>query len=358
MTAIPAQDAATGSFRIGLLEIGPGLRPAVIAEVAQAHDGSLGQAHAFIDAIADAGADAVKFQTHIAAAESTGAEPWRVAFSRQDATRYDYWRRMEFTPAQWQGLAEHATQRGLLFLSSPFSPAAFELLDRIGMPAWKIASGEIANLPLIRQAAATGRPVLLSSGMSDYAELDAAVATCRSAGAPLAVFQCSTVYPCPPERVGLNVMLDLQRRYASPVGLSDHSGRVFAGLAAAALGASLIEVHVTFSRQMFGPDVSSSLTFPELAELVNGVRDIHRMRTIPVDKEQAARELDSVRRVFLKSVVALRSLPAGAVLGAGDLGLKKAGGGLPPHRLETLLGRRLVRAVAENAALQEEDLAP
>ena len=114
----------------------------VIAEVAQAHDGSLGMAHAFIDAIASAGADAVKFQTHIARAESTPAEPWRVKFSPQDKTRYDYWKRMEFTEEQWHGLKQHAEERGLKFLSSPFSTEAVDLLTRVGVAAWKVASGE------------------------------------------------------------------------------------------------------------------------------------------------------------------------------------------------------------------------
>jgi N-acetylneuraminate synthase len=120
----------------------------IIGEVAQAHDGSLGMAHAFIEAIAAAGADAVKFQTHIAAAESTPAEPWRVRFSAQDASRYDYWKRMEFTEEQWRGLKQHAFEKGLLFLSSPFSLEAVELLERVGVAAWKIASGETGNRPL------------------------------------------------------------------------------------------------------------------------------------------------------------------------------------------------------------------
>ena len=120
----------------------------VIGEVAQAHDGSLGSAHAFIDAIARAGADAVKFQTHIAAAESTPSEPWRVRFSPQDATRYDYWKRMEFTPDQWLALKRHADERKLIFLSSPFSVEAVQLLQRVGVPAWKVASGEISNASL------------------------------------------------------------------------------------------------------------------------------------------------------------------------------------------------------------------
>ena len=115
----------------------------IVAEMAQAHDGSLGTAHAYIDAIAKAGADAIKFQTHIAAAESTPSEPWRVKFSPQDATRYDYWKRMEFTEKQWHGLKKHADERGLKFLSSPFSVEAVELLTRVGVAAWKVASGEV-----------------------------------------------------------------------------------------------------------------------------------------------------------------------------------------------------------------------
>ena len=128
----------------------------VIAEVAQSHDGSLGIAHAFVDAAARAGAGAVKFQTHLAAAESTPAEPWRVPFSPQDETRYDYWKRMEFSEAQWEGLAAHAADAGLLFMSSPFSVEAVELLHRVGMPVWKVASGEVGNVELLEAMIATG----------------------------------------------------------------------------------------------------------------------------------------------------------------------------------------------------------
>src|SRR4051812_45160420 len=159
----------------------------VIAEIGQAHDGSLGTAHAYIDAIAEAGADAVKFQTHIAAAESTPGEPFRVKFSPQDATRYDYWKRMEFTEPQWHALAEHARERGLIFLSTPFSSEAVELLARVGVPAWKVGSGEVTSLPLLAQMAATKLPVLVSSGMSSWEELDQATKTIQEAGAPCAV---------------------------------------------------------------------------------------------------------------------------------------------------------------------------
>jgi N-acetylneuraminate synthase len=217
-------------------------------------------AHAFIDAIAKTGADAVKFQTHIAAAESTPQEPFRVEFSRQDLTRYDYWRRISFTEEQWQGLAQHAVARGLIFLSSPFSVEAVELLHRLAVPAWKIASGEINNSQMFERVMETGLPILLSTGMSPLREIDAVVETIRGRGLPFLVFQATTSYPCPPEKIGLNMIPFFRARYSCPVGLSDHSGTIYPGLAAATLGIDILEVHMTLSREMFGPDVPASVT--------------------------------------------------------------------------------------------------
>ncbi len=175
----------------------PGRPCTIIGEVAQAHDGSLGMAHAHIDAIAAAGGDAVKFQTHIAVAESTAAEPWRKRFSPQDETRLDYWRRMEFTEDQWLGLRRHADEKSLLFLSSPFSLEATELLYRVGVAGWKVASGEINNFPMLDRMTETGLPVILSTGMSGLAEIDASVARIQASDAPLAVLQCASIYPSP-----------------------------------------------------------------------------------------------------------------------------------------------------------------
>lgn len=328
----------------------------VIGEVAQAHDGSLGTAHAYIDAIADAGADAVKFQTHIAAAESTPSEPWRVKFSRQDASRYEYWRRMEFTSEQWAGLKEHADQRKLLFLSSPFSVEAVTLLDRIGVAAWKIASGEVGNPLLFDAMVRTRRPFLVSTGMSPWSEIQNAAERLREARLPFAVMQCTSMYPTPPEKVGLGVFTELRERCHCPVGLSDHSGKIYAGLAAATLGASVVEVHVTFHRGMFGPDVPASLTVEELKQLCEGVRFINRMMAAPVDKDAAAGELAGMRRLFTKSVVIARDLPAGTALKSEHVTLKKPGTGIPGERLPALLGRKLRCAKAANEFLAEEDL--
>src|SRR5262245_22931627 len=229
-------------------------------------------AHAYVDAIANAGADAVKFQTHIAAAESTPAEPFRVEFSQQDATRYDYWQRMEFSEEQWRTLAEHARARGLLFVSSPFSIRAVDLLERVGQPLWKIASGETGNMQLLDRVLETRAPVLLSTGMSPVSEIDAAVRRVQSLGVSVGVFQCTTAYPCPPEKIGLNQLAVFRQRYGCWVGLSDHSGTIYPGLAGAALGMDLLEVHVTLSREMFGPDVIASVTTAELKQLMEGVR--------------------------------------------------------------------------------------
>ena len=328
----------------------------VIGEVALTHDGSLGLAHAFVDAIANAGADAVKFQTHIAAAESTPSEPFRVKFSRQDKTRYDYWKRMEFTEEGWRGLADHARERGMLFLSSPFSIQAVELLDRIGMPLWKIASGETSNAALLERILDTGKPVLLSTGMSPIEEIDAAVARVRARNVDVGVFQCTTAYPCPPEKVGLNVLAEMRQRYSCPVGLSDHSGTIFASLAAVTLGANLLEVHVVLSRESFGPDVKASVTTAELAELVEGVRFTERALGHPLDKQQVAGEMSELKAMFGKSVVLAHDLPAGHRLSESDLALKKPGTGILAARLADVVGRRLTRPLAANTLLAEDHL--
>ena len=335
----------------------PAERVLVIAEVAQAHDGSLGTAHAYIDAAAKAGADVVKFQTHIAAAESTPHEPWRVRFSPRDETRYEYWKRMEFTEEEWLGLRKHALKVGVDFLSSPFSVEALELLERVEVMGWKVASGEVRNLALLNRMAATGLPVLLSTGMSTLAEIDGAVALLQEREvAEITVMQCTSAYPTPPERLGLDLLPFFRERYGCSVGLSDHSGTIWPSLAAVTLGADVVEVHVTFSREGFGPDVPASVTLDELELLVEGVRYLEQARAHSVDKDAVAEELETMRQLFMKSVVARRSLATGTVLSLADLAAKKPGTGMPAEQMGSLVGRRLARDVATDALLAEDDL--
>jgi N-acetylneuraminate synthase len=313
-------------------------------------------AHAFIDAAADAGADAIKFQTHIAAEESTLDEPFRVRFSDQDSTRYAYWKRMEFTTEQWGKLAEHARRKGLVFLSSPFSVSAARLLGSIGMDAWKVGSGEVRSEELLDEMGRHPAPILLSSGMSTMDEVDQSVARIKEKGLPLAVFQCTSSYPTPFEKVGLNVIDEFKRRYRCPAGLSDHSGSIYPGLAAMATGADLLEVHVTFDRRMFGPGEAASVTLEELGFLVEAKTAFHTMFQYPVDKDEMAKDLEKTRNVFMKSLAPVSDLSAGTLIREEMLTLKKPGTGIPKSEIDRIKGRRLKRDVSSNRLITWDDL--
>ncbi len=337
-------------------KVGSGAPFFVIAEMGLSHDGSLGAAMAFIDAASASGADAVKFQAHIAEAEGTSEEKFRVKVFPQDETRQDYWKRTAFTENQWVALKKRAGERGVVFLCSPFSGEAVEMLSRVGVPAWKVASGETNNLPLLEEMIKTGLPLLVSTGMSNPEEIDRTVSLIKEKNAPLVLYQCTNRYPCPPEHVGLNMIAEFRSKYGVPVGFSDHTGRVCTGLAACTLGACSVEVHVTFSRQCFGPDVSASVTMDELADLVKGVRFLEKVLHADVDKAEEARQLKDVRMLFTKSVVAAIYLPEGSVLTRGELICKKPGTGIPAAELDQIVGRKTVRELKKDEAIAWEDL--
>lgn len=314
----------------------------IIAEIGQAHDGSLGILHSYIDALADTGVDILKFQTHIAAAESSNAEPFRVKFSYQDVNRFDYWKRMEFNPAQWKEIKEHCEQKGLEFMSSPFSQAAVDLLEELAVKRFKIGSGEVNNYLLLEKIGLTGKPVILSSGMSSFAELDEAVAFLQPFGNPLTILQCTTSYPTPPERIGFNVMAELKNRYPGiKVGLSEHTGKTATGLAAVALGAEVLEFHAVFDRRMFGPDAGSSLTINEIRELVEGIRFLETALRNPVNKQDNT-AFAELKNIFGKSLAVNKDLPAGHLLRFEDLEAKKPSGqGIPASSFKHVIGRAL-----------------
>lgn len=341
---------------VGDRKVGEGEPCFVIAEMGLGHDGSLGAAHAFIDAVADAGADAVKFQTHIASAEGTREEEFRVNIFSQDENRQDYWKRTSFSKGQWKSLKRHADEKNIAFLSSPFSLEAVHLLLEVGVPAWKIGSGEANNTPLLQKIAETGIPVLLSTGMSSLEEVTAAVAVFQKAGSPLLLFQCTSRYPCPPEHFGLNMIGEYRKRFRLPVGYSDHSGSKAPGVAALVLGACAVEVHVTFSRKCFGPDVQASVTVEELRDMVQSFRLLERALASPVDKEEEVRELGDIRSLFTKSIVASRSLETGKVLERSDLDFKKPGTGIPSAEADSVAGRRLTRSLRKDDQFTWEDL--
>jgi len=328
----------------------------IIGEVGLAHDGSLGMAHAFIDAIADAGADAVKFQTHIAKAEGTKHEKFRVNVFPQDATRQDYWKRTSFTKEQWADLKKHCDDKGVFFMSSPFSLEAVELLKEIGVEGWKIGSGETNNIPLLRKIANFGDPVFLSTGMSYFDEIGRAVDLFNSANAPLLLMQCTNKYPCPPEFWGLNLIPEYIEKYKVPIGFSDHSGDVAAGLAAVAIGARAVEVHVTWHKSSFGPDVKASLTLDQLSALCRGVKDIVIARNNNISKDSLADEMSEMRSLFTKSVVVNKDLPAGTKLTIENTDTRKPALGIPATSYDDVLGKTLLVAKAQDDYLKWADL--
>lgn len=324
----------------------------VIAEVGSVHDGSFGNALKLIEAAAGCGVDAVKFQTHIPEAETQPDAPMPPYFKGEP--RYEYFKRTGFSFDQWMEIKECCDQNGVTFLSSPFSEEAVQLLEKVGVTRYKIPSGEVTNLPMLEVIARTGKPVLLSSGMSSWEELDRAVAVIREHHNQLTVMQCTTAYPCPYESVGLNVMLEMAERYHLPVGLSDHTLTNYASFAAVSLGASVIEKHFTFSRQMYGSDAAHSLEPGELKDLVDGIRAIEIVLRSKVDKADV-QPFQGMKDIFEKSLVAVQDIPTGSRLSRDLVGIKKPGTGISAARLGEFLGRRLRRDVKSGQMFAEED---
>lgn len=328
----------------------------IIAEIAQAHEGSLGIAHSYIDALAQTGVDAVKFQTHIAEAESSIHEPFRVKFSYEDATRYDYWKRMEFTPEQWAGLKSHCEEKGMEFISSPFSMAAVALLEKLGVKKYKIGSGEVSNLLMLEKIAGTGKDIILSSGMSSLAELDNTIGFLKPFGNRLSVMQCTTAYPTVAGQWGLNVLPVLKQRYQLPTGFSDHSGDIFSCLAATALGAELLEFHVVFDKAMFGPDAKASLTIEQVKKLVQGVKEITNDLETNLSKE-SSEGFAELKKIFQKSLALNKALDKGHVISFYDLEAKKpAGYGINAGDFKNVIGKKLSRNKSAQDFLTEDDL--
>ncbi len=328
----------------------------LIIEIAQAHDGSLGILHSYIDAVAKAGADTIKFQTHIAKSESSSKEPFRVNFSYVDKTRYDYWKRMEFDFEQWKEIKAHCDEVGINFLSSPFSMAAVEMLEKLDVDTYKIASGEVTNLFMIEEIAKTGKRLLLSSGMSTYDEIDTALERVERHHKNIGIFQCTTSYPTPFDRVGLNVVSEMIEKYSYPIGLSDHSSSIFPPLGAVALGAELIELHGVFSKEMFGPDAKASLTMEEIKQLVEGIKALDAMKNNPVDKDSDQQYID-LKKTFGKSLGVNKDLPAGHIIQRADLETKKPGGeGISASDFESVLGKSLKNALKAQDFINTQDL--
>lgn len=306
----------------------------IVIEVGQAHEGSEALAHAYIESVARAGADAIKFQLHFAEDESSLDEDFRLRPRYGRETRFNYWRRHEFSREVVEDLIAHSRELRLLVGFSTFSLRGLEELSYLDFDFLKIGSAESIQNWFLLRARELERPVVLSTGMSNLQEIEYAVGCLANKHGDLVLLQCTSSYPTTLEQVGLNLMKEFAQRFALPVGLSDHSGSLVAPMAAVARGAAMVEVHGTFSKLTQGPDASSSLDFSEISQLCNFRNDLGFIDGNPVDKDVHAAGMVDMRRKFGRSLATRVDLEPGQSVRSEDLYFAKPGGGIEPEFLE------------------------
>ena len=343
------------TFKISDKIISNETKPFIIAEIGLAHMGAINLAHSFIDAVSSAGADAIKFQMHIANEESTLDEKFRVKISPKFKSRYDYWEKTSFTNHEWQEIINHCKRKKLIFLCTPFSVKAAQVLNKFNIEAFKVGSGEILFLQLFDFLKTTKKPILFSTGLSNTIEIDQIVRKIKDTN-PFAIFECTSYYPTPPQKIGLNLINKYKKKYKCPIGLSDHSGNIFAAIAAMAIGANLIEVHVTPTKDSISPDTSSSITIDQLKDLVKASNFLFSCLNSKLTKDQVTQELNEYRNLFFRSFATNKDLKKGHVLKKEDLQLKKPGTGIKVDQLNQIIGRKLKKSVTSRRLINIEDL--
>lgn len=338
------------AIQIGSRWIGPGHPCFIIAEAGVNHNADPDLARKMVDVAVSAGADAIKFQTF--KADRLVALPLG-STDAACASQREMLRRLELSEEAHRQIWEHCRRKNILFLSAPFDEASSDFLEDLGVSAFKIASGELTNLPFLMHVAGKGKPIILSTGMATLEEVRAAVSAIRSAGdVPLTLLHCVSHYPARPDEANLRVLRLLDKTFHVPVGFSDHTLGVEVALAAVALGAAAVEKHFTLDSSLPGPDQALSIEPTRLAELVCCVRNVEAALGHG-RKEPTPAELE-VARAARKSLVAARLIRAGAHLTADCIAAKRPGIGLPPSMIRDILGRRINRNVEPDTILTLE----
>lgn len=339
-------------------KIGPHQPIFIVAEAGVNHNGDPERARRLVDVAAAAGADAVKFQTFKAERLATHRAPkagYQLQATDAKESQLEMLRQLELSEKDHRELMAHCRQKGILFLSTPFEEESADFLESLNLPAFKIPSGELTNLPFLAHVARKGRPMIVSTGMSTLEEVERGVRTIRENGSPeLILLHCVSNYPADPAEVNLRALATLAEAFQVPVGYSDHTTGIEIALAAAALGAVLIEKHFTLDRTLPGPDHRTSLEPAELADLVKGIRRVELAlghgEKVPAPVEAA------ISAVARKSLVAARALPAGTVLTRSDVAVKRPGTGISPAELQRILGKKVHRPFERDELFGWEDL--
>ncbi len=322
----------------------------IIAEIGSVHDGSFGNACKLIESAADCGASIVKFQHHIADEEMIVGAKNPKYFN--DEPRFEYFKRIEFRPDEIEKLMNKCKDLKIEYLCSPFSIRSVEVLEDLNINSYKIASGEVTNIFLLERIAKTKKKVYLSTGMSNWNDIDEAIKILNNN--ELVVMQCSSVYPCPEESVGLNNLNILRKRYNKEIGFSDHSTGFAAAFAAAALGANVIEKHFTFSRLMYGSDAQFAMDPQDFKKFCYEIKRIWKILDHPVNKDKIG-YLKDMKNIFEKSLVISKDLKKGHIISKNDLNAKKPGNGIPINEYKKIIGKKLKKNTKKNYQLKPSD---
>ncbi len=341
-------------FKIGNRKIGPDYPPLVIAEIGINHEGSLEVAKQMVDAAAKAGAEVIKHQTHIVEDEMADAAK-KVIPGNADVSIYEIMERCALSEADETELKRYVEEKGMIFISTPFSRAAADRLERMGVAAYKIGSGECNNYPLIKHIAGFGKPMIVSTGMNDIASIQKTVDIMESYGVPYALLHCTNLYPTKPEWIRLGAMTQLQQAFPDAVvGLSDHSLNNNACLAATALGACILERHFTDSKYRPGPDIICSMDGAEMAELIQSSHEIFQMRG---GKKTALKEEQVTIDFAFATVVAIADIQAGEPFTMENIWVKRPGTGeIKAVDFERLLGKTASKDIKNGEQLGWKDV--
>lgn len=334
------------------------MKTKIIAELGNVHEGSVGIAKSLIGMAKKAGADAVKFQMHIAEFESTVDEPFRVMFTVQDKTRFDYWSRVGFSLENWKFLRQHCEQLGIEFICTPFSLEAADLLERhLQVSSFKIGSGDAANWPLLEKVLSTGKTTMISTGLLSMQEIQILTQwISRNSFNNAIVLHCISQYPALVEKVSLPILEDI-RSLHSRIGYSDHSGNLnVAKYALTIKNLEVLEIHLTPHKDFFGPDVSSSLTPEELEQLVQFRDTINVLHNRYETKDKLFYDALETRKIFRKGLFAARNIEPGEILNQDWINLRKPVLGIDSVDLFRVIGLKTKVRIRENQPIQWHDL--
>lgn len=342
-------------IRIGNKTIGESVF--IIAEAGVNHNGNLRRALKIVDEAASAGADAIKFQTFVAERLVSSQAP-KADYQKRRAsgkTQLDMLKALELSRQDFTAISDRARTRGIIMMSTPFDEKSVDDLESIGVPAYKVGSGDLTDLPLLGHIASKGKPIMLSTGMATLSEVREAVAAIRAEGNDqIVLLHCVSSYPSRPEDSNLRAMQVLRETFGVPVGFSDHTEGVEVAIAAAALGAVVIEKHFTLSRKLPGPDHKASLEPSQFLEMVKEIRLVERALGKAV-KEPTQEEL-KMRLIARRSVVASADIGKGQLIAPEMLSLKRPGTGIPPKELQSVVGKRAAQFIRRDQVLTWEML--